>query len=483
MTKGTSLISSPRLCKLLKQAAKTVVCLLLCVSLVWGYSYKEPTEAHATAAVAGVVIGAAAVAAAAIALGIAVNGAVNNETYAQSCQRIWDKLDEGIKRKITCAELAGACVYNLTSEFLTSVGNQMTTAYNSAMAFEAMTNIPVALRSNDNYNQYFANLSKTFGWNTDFQEGSSTFNDSYRTVLKYRIIDTIPCPADGVIATISAPGLTNTFMRWSKGGWTSSSGWEISHDGVDYSSVGYENKQAVLGYLIGVVYANATSTIYYYLVSGERSYGSYGNLITVGMDGTGALTIPANPGHDVYGIPAEDVYSDGYSALNHPVSDVVGKVGDAVGQKTIDGSLNIPVSIPENKVDTKTQTQTQDKVLNKDIADTASKEANDKTNKGKNTAPPKLPDLPDLSLPSLITKKFPFSLPWDLYLAFSNLVAPAKAPKFVYPIKLKRLGIDQSITIDFANYEKLAAISRWGFALAFIVWLILITRKMIGQGG
>ncbi len=167
------------------------------------------------------------------------------------------------------------------------------------------------------------------------------------------------------------------------------------------------------------------------------------------------------------------------------VSDVVGEIKKQVGVvDPVTGKTTIPLTNTgaKDKLDANNRTQTQDKTIGKDIATTTDKAADDTANKSNDTTIPKPLEIPDLALPEIIFKeKFPFCLPWDFYNAFSNLAAPAKPPVFVYPIKLARLGINQSITIDFAPYSNLASICRWFISLSFIVWLILITRKIIGQ--
>ena len=92
------------------------------------------------------------------------------------------------------------------------------------------------------------------------------------------------------------------------------------------------------------------------------------------------------------------------------------------------------------------------------------------------------PDIPNLTIPALIfTKKFPFSIPYDLFTAFANLAVPAEPPQFQIPMPFSKIGLeDEAITVDFAQYGTLAAICRWGLSVAFIIGLVIITRKLIG---
>jgi len=91
-------------------------------------------------------------------------------------------------------------------------------------------------------------------------------------------------------------------------------------------------------------------------------------------------------------------------------------------------------------------------------------------------------DLPDLSIPQIIfTKKFPFCLPYDIYNVFAQLVVPAEPPIFELELPFSKFGLhDEALTIDFAQYDELATITRWGLSVIFIIGLILVTRKLIG---
>lgn len=76
-------------------------------------------------------------------------------------------------------------------------------------------------------------------------------------------------------------------------------------------------------------------------------------------------------------------------------------------------------------------------------------------------------------------ERFPFCVPWDLYNAVTNLKAKTKVPVFKIPFKYKRLNVDETITIDFSDYEKLVVILRWFLRLIFLAGLIMISRYLI----
>ena len=87
-------------------------------------------------------------------------------------------------------------------------------------------------------------------------------------------------------------------------------------------------------------------------------------------------------------------------------------------------------------------------------------------------------DLGKLRLGEAILTRFPFCIPFDLVNAigaFSGL--PRTPPKWVIPVNI--WGTENSITIDFAQFDIWAKIIRWGVLICFNVGLIVVTRKLI----
>lgn len=119
-----------------------------------------------------------------------------------------------------------------------------------------------------------------------------------------------------------------------------------------------------------------------------------------------------------------------------------------------------------------------------------------------------------------MTKKFPFSIPWDLYAlftVFSETDTPKKAernilsepytigdgvqsmtidgedlqqdvhdaPYFKLPIKVESFGIYEEIIVDMKDFQTLSTLSRTLFSLIFAVYLIKLTIKIISlfRGG
>ena len=83
---------------------------------------------------------------------------------------------------------------------------------------------------------------------------------------------------------------------------------------------------------------------------------------------------------------------------------------------------------------------------------------------------PTLPDLKD---------KFPFCVPFDLISIISALNAEPEAPKFVIPLQFDKINFRYDIVIDFAPFERVAEVCRWTCIFSFLVFLALVTRKII----
>lgn len=93
--------------------------------------------------------------------------------------------------------------------------------------------------------------------------------------------------------------------------------------------------------------------------------------------------------------------------------------------------------------------------------------------------PIKFPHIEIYKVPTLITTKFPFSIPWDLTRAITMMSVPAVTPVFIIPFVIERLGINETVEIDFAQFEIIAKITRWFILVLFMIGLILATRGLI----
>lgn len=94
----------------------------------------------------------------------------------------------------------------------------------------------------------------------------------------------------------------------------------------------------------------------------------------------------------------------------------------------------------------------------------------------------------DVDLPSVPgsvwSDKFPFCIPFDIVRLFTSFSEEAEAPHFHFcVIPENSFGLQNEAIywdIDFADYDILVKILRVFIALAFTLWLIMITRKVIG---
>lgn len=80
-----------------------------------------------------------------------------------------------------------------------------------------------------------------------------------------------------------------------------------------------------------------------------------------------------------------------------------------------------------------------------------------------------------------LTKKFPFSIPWDILRSFGSFMnVSEKAPSWTLDFgAFSSLNVDAKYTIDLSMFNTLAAIVRWGILIIFQIGLILKTRDII----
>lgn len=185
--------------------------------------------------------------------------------------------------------------------------------------------------------------------------------------------------------------------------------------------------------------------------------------LTIGIDNLAKLLL----GEDVFGVGVDAAHLPGIDSFPSTADDLtdVSTYPDSIG-----------ISVPRDLSDTITKTAEDIRTVDKDKTDT-----DDKTDTKPGESKPNKPSIPGLSLPEILFKeKFPFCLPWDVYNVFANLVAEPEAPVFEIPMKWEFLDIDYTLKIDFSMFDEIAKISRFFSSLGFVVFLILISRKVIG---
>lgn len=171
-------------------------------------------------------------------------------------------------------------------------------------------------------------------------------------------------------------------------------------------------------------------------------------------------------GEDVFGVGVDAAHLPGIDSFPSTADDItdVDTYPDSIG-----------ISVPQDLTDTISKTAEDIRTVDKDKTDTK-----DDTKEDPDTKPNK-PSIPGLSLPEILFKeKFPFCLPWDLYNLFAGLQAEEEAPCFVVPFKFERFGIDEEIVIDFSEFEEQIKIIRFFIGAAFVLALVMISRKLIG---
>lgn len=86
---------------------------------------------------------------------------------------------------------------------------------------------------------------------------------------------------------------------------------------------------------------------------------------------------------------------------------------------------------------------------------------------------------------SLWKTKFPFCIPFDIVNLFTRFESDPEVPNFhILMMPKNSFGFsndDIYVDIDFSDYNTLVKIFRFFIALSFVVWLVLISRKVIGS--
>lgn len=424
-----------------------------------GYSFKKPVEVHATAI--PVVAIEVAIAAAMTALGIGVAGTVSNQDYSQMIEKIKTNAVEQAYANCTAAIVAGKTVVNMTHEFLWTVGTQFMLLYNAIFPPAVP---PVGDGVTLSGDITVSTLSEWLG------TSSVVIQDTSQVMHDLTIVSTFISDIGDQVIQFGASGEGQNYIYISSAG-----GYLIAKEGYPgYSKTTIYSHAIQSGYAIYVcrVLRNISGRFLPFYVCllhfGDRWV--LDNRYTSSYEG-----------QDEFNVARDKFYADGLSALNNTLSDVLDKMRDRLGLGT---DVDVPVSVPSDKVDDKLRDVTQDKVLGKDIATEDDKAKDEDTNKDKDTTPPKPGDLPNIKVPSAITKKFPFSIPWD----FARILGAfypteRKAPYFEWPIKFQRLGINEKIVLDLSSFDGIADIARWFEFAAYALGLILLTRKLIGAGG
>lgn len=202
-----------------------------------------------------------------------------------------------------------------------------------------------------------------------------------------------------------------------------------------------------------------------------------------------AATTPADPTnvntHDPYVPGNTGLYAQGHSVMNNSYDDVMAKIKAAQG--TLDG-INVRISDAVGslqQINDQVKAQTQSQVLGQSIADTATDAAADAaTNAGRDVSIPKIPTMPDITLPTGIQRKFPFCLPWDLSACYRLFQVTPQAPVWNVPVNIDvgMIHVHRTYTYDLNSngvLDKGITVFKWFEDLLFVFGLILVTKKIM----
>lgn len=82
----------------------------------------------------------------------------------------------------------------------------------------------------------------------------------------------------------------------------------------------------------------------------------------------------------------------------------------------------------------------------------------------------------------ILSSKFPFCVPWDIFAVISFLKAEPEAPHFKLPIILDMYGIESYIEINMEPFQPVSDICRTMLALVYAYGLLMLTPKVIDIG-
>lgn len=228
--------------------------------------------------------------------------------------------------------------------------------------------------------------------------------------------------------------------------------------------------------------------------SGCIKYNSYDIL-----NKDGSIFIPANPISGAESNSEEDInkylsdyklaYSEGYQdAIAQTAADTESKLIINDNPEKIEQYLNVPLSEPLANPDPSVD---PDKQLQKGIETSINKLPSAITNTNTEALPELSPEdqetfkrenpsyrLNDFEVDG-IEDVFPFCIPFDLFRCIKVLCATPEAPRWEFPFKFERWGIDETIVLDLEKFDNIAAISRWIETLIFMWGLASKTKAFM----
>lgn len=177
--------------------------------------------------------------------------------------------------------------------------------------------------------------------------------------------------------------------------------------------------------------------------------------------------------------PAETIKDGEYMVFTVPDS-IVADAGTNNATITTDTttlinglSQVVPESVnPRVQTNSYGQTSTVDEIL----SDTPSAEL-DGTNAG--SAEADIETANKFRLPRSFLEGFPFSIPYSIYLGLQTFIADPEAPSFDLPFSIPRLGIDETVRLDLAQFNPLARVCRAFLSLVWVAGLAMACNAWI----
>ena len=502
---------------------KRVLAFVLILALLFVPIFKEPVKVEAIVPAVPVIAGAAIVAAAMSALGIGFAAAVDTSDLNHMLQQTWDNLTDNVRKGIVLTELGGTTVAHFTSDALRNIFSSAQETIPQNPTLPSNWNNSGSFESISTAISFFEALGMTHASNMFLKQGGlDVWNLSGQGIplaqfSNYRVISTyiVPDPTYDFAQNISIPVLTGgSFSAILTGSWggskvpfldmsqgsinaagnkissAESSPWKYSSSGSSNfdSAVKFSIGSQWVIFLVDRIVDGVTNTYTCMFTLGDSDVigagltdNLYGRLYVDASDDID--DVPAYGGQDVFNPVNDAFFADGASVMTQPVDRVIDRLLDRVGEtgqiEDQPDVVTVPTNIPTDKVTDDTKTADQTGTIGRDISTPADKTADDAVNHDRDIVKPKPSTLPDLTIPQIITRKFPFSIPWDLYNGIKILAAPATPPKWEIPFDIKSIGFHQSILIDFSQFNVLAAVFRWGLSLLFLISLIILTSSII----
>lgn len=475
----------------MKRVLKQGIALLLCVCLVFVYSYKKPVKADAVAVGTGIVVGAVVVATVLTVVGI--KSIQDNKSYNEECQDIWNHIDANIKSQISAIEVSGRVMLHLTGDAIKAIFNQACITIGQAAMYKALLDFMLK----NGMLQYAQKTATTGGsWSSTLPFGADF--DKVKDIGDFNNISW-PSYGSGASTFVSDSGMKLILGDSSTA--TNPMVIQLTYGnlvlvGESAANAGSAEKNIISGTPAKLFIAHNVKTGWAVYLSLCVSWGSatwITNVSSINNDAASALYT----GQDYFNPSLDKFLADGLSVMNTKIDDVISAlnrwldVHDGTNTKTGIGlDVGDSTSVRDRtSADTDTQTRTQQDVLGRDVSNTDDKTRDDTTNKDadkdKTGKQEKSSNFPNLNLPSSYIKKFPFCLPWDMYSCVQLFKADPVTPKFTVQFikcKIFNQNIDQSITIDVGQFDKdgtIGNICRWFSRIITIIGLIFITRKLI----